>query len=83
MIRFRAERGVPILLALALLGGCAAPALEYRAVPAWLLPPEPDLPNISGVDLLCLSDATYLKLVERDRARADYARQLRALLEAR
>lgn len=72
------------LLVLLLLAGCSAtPVVEYRPVPAWLIPPAPELPKIPSADLACLSDDTYFALAKRDREQAAYARQLRALLEAR
>lgn len=70
-------------LALLLIAGCSAtPAIEYRAVPPWLIPPPPELPSIPSSDLTCLSDDAYFALAKRDRERDAYARQLRALLEA-
>lgn len=77
------SRRLAVALSLALLAGCAPPDVRYSAAPAWLIPPPPALPGIPAAELSCLSDATYLKLVERDRARDAEARQLRALLEAR
>ena len=69
-------------LALALivpLAGCAG-RVEYRPVSPWLIPSHPDLPAVGAAELSCLTDSAYVRLVERDRARADYAAQLRALL---
>lgn len=72
------------LLVLLLLAGCSAtPVVEYRPVPAWLIPPAPTLPSIHSGDLACLSDQTYFDLAARDRALRNYAAELRALLEAR
>lgn len=66
-----------------LLFGCAAPRIEYRPVPAALIPPKPALPAIMADELRPLSDATYLKLVGRDRMLRQYADELRALVERR
>ncbi|TXH51231.1 MAG: hypothetical protein E6Q97_18890 [Desulfurellales bacterium] len=66
-----------------LLLGCAAPRIEYRPVPAALIPPKPVLPTITADELACLRDATYLKLAGRDRMLRQYADELRALVEAR
>ena len=66
-----------------LLFGCAAPRIEYRPVPAALIPPKPALPVIMADELRPLSDATYLKLVGRDRMLRQYADDLRALVERR
>lgn len=72
-----------ILISL-LLSGCAStPTVEYQAVPAWLIPAQPDIPKIQSTDLKCLSDETYYSLVVRDRALRNYAAELRALLEAK
>ena len=66
------------MLALAL-AGCA-PTVEYRAIPAWLVPAKPTAPTVRAADLRCLANETYLALAERDRACWRYASELRALL---
>lgn len=66
-----------------LLIGCAAPKIEYRPVPAALIPPKPVLPTITADELRPLSDETYLKLAGRDRMLRQYADELRALVEVR
>lgn len=66
-----------------LLSGCAAPRIEYRPIPAALIPPKPQLPIITPDELRPLSDETYLKLAWRDRMLRQYAEELRALVEAR
>lgn len=76
-------RALPLLTLLLLAGCSAAPAVEYQPVPAWLIPPAPELPSIHSGDLACLSDQTYFDLASRDRALRNYAAELRALLEAR
>lgn len=78
--------GAVILIVAALCGlmlGCASPRIEYRPVPAALIPPKPALPVIMADELSGLSDATYLKLVGRDRMLRQYADELRALVESR
>jgi hypothetical protein len=75
-----------ILIVAALCGllfGCAAPKIEYRPVPAALIPPKPQLPTITADELRPLSDETYLKLAGRDRMLRQYADELRALVESR
>lgn len=75
-----------ILIVAALCGllfGCAAPRIEYRPIPAALIPPKPQLPTITANELRPLSDETYLKLAGRDRMLRQYAEELRALVEAR
>lgn len=68
----------------AALAGCAQPPrVEYRPIPAMLIPPPPTVPTIAAAELACLSDEAYLRLAERDRARRQYADALRALLEVR
>lgn len=68
------------LLAVLVCAGCACPAPDYRPVPAWLVPGQPAVPTVMAADLACLSDDTYSRLAERDRACWQYARELRALL---
>lgn len=72
-----------ILISLLLAGCASTPTVEYQAVPAWLIPAQPDIPKIQSADLKCLSDDTYYSLVVRDRALQNYADELRALLEAK
>lgn len=67
----------------ALCAGCSTPMIEYQAVPAWLIPPPPELPRIQSADLKCLSDPVYFDLAARDRALRNYAAELRALLGTR
>lgn len=61
------------------LSGCAS-RIEYRPIPAMLIPPAPTLPTIKAAELTCLSDDTYLRLATRDRAVRQYAAELGALL---
>lgn len=68
-----------VLTLLYLLVGCAT-RIDYQPVPAWLIPQQPNVETIKSKDLLCLSDETYIRLVARDRACWQYARELRALL---
>lgn len=67
-----------VVLALAL-AGCT-PTVEYRAIPAWLIPTKPVVDTIPAPKLECLDVEVYAKLAERDRACWQYARELRALL---
>ena len=61
--------------------GCA-PRIEYQPVPHWLIPTKPVVATVQADSLQCLSEETYTRLAERDRACWQYARELRALLEA-
>lgn len=76
-------RALTLLVLLLLVGCSATPTVEYQPVPAWLIPPAPELPSIPSSDLACLSNQTYFDLATRDRALRNYAAELRALLEAR
>lgn len=71
---------VVVLLAVLALAGCSTPKIEYRPVPAMLIPPAPALPTIKAAELACLSDDAYLRLASRDRALHQYAAELNALL---
>lgn len=61
--------------------GCA-PRIEYQPVPHWLIPAKPVVATVRAESLQCLSEETYTRLAERDRACWQYARELRALLGA-
>lgn len=78
---FIAVPAAAILLLLYLLAGCASPRIEYRPIPAGLIPVEPALPTIKAAELACLSDEAYERLALRDRIRKQYAAELRAVLE--
>lgn len=67
------------LLVLLVMVGCASPA-GYQPVPSWLVPLKPVVPTVSAADLACLSDDTYIRMAERDRACWQHVRELRALL---
>ena len=67
------------LVALLLLSGCTV-AYRYVAVPPNLLPPRAELPRIFAAELECLTDETYSKLVERDRAQRFELEQWRAVV---
>ena len=69
------------LLLLYALIGCAA-RMEYAPAPAWLIPAAPPVVTVRSEALQCLSDDTYIRLVQRDRACWQYARELRVLLGA-
>ena len=72
----------PLALAL-LLADCAPPPeIRYRAVPPELIPDPPVLPTVPAADLSCLSTDAYERLARRDALRKQYARELRALLDA-
>jgi hypothetical protein len=66
------------LVALMVMLGCASPT--YQPVPAWLVPIKPTVPTVTAAELICLSDDTYLRLAERDRACWQHVRELRAVL---
>ena len=72
------NRATALILA-AVLGGCAS---SYRVVPIppHLIPPRAELPRISAAELGCLTDETYQKLVERDRAQRFELEQWRAVV---
>ena len=70
-----------VLFVVWMLVGCASPKIEYRPIPAMLVPAYPNLPKIPASELSCLSDDAYLKLATRDRTLRNYADELRALLE--
>lgn len=65
-------------ISLALLG--CAHRIEYRPIPAWLIPSPPVLPTITAAELQCLAPAVYVRLARRDRLRAQEAAELRAIL---
>lgn len=69
-------------LLLIAIGGCAKPPVEYRPVPFHLIPVRPQLPTVQADELRCVSDAAYLRLVERDRLLRQDDDELRALLGA-
>lgn len=62
------------------LTACSSPRIEYRAVPAWLIPERPVLPTIKADELACLAPDVYGRLARRERARKEEADALRALL---
>jgi len=70
------------VLFLIAIGGCARPPVEYRPVPFHLIPVRPQLPTVQANELRCVSDAAYLRLVERDRMLRQNNEELRALLGA-
>lgn len=74
---------VALAVGLSALIGCSTHSYLYRPVPAEMIPAEPALPAVSADELRCLSDDAYLRLAERDRARKQYADELRALLGER
>jgi hypothetical protein len=67
------------LIALLLLAGCTT-AYRYVAVPPHLIPPRAEIPAIYAAELECLTDETYTRLVDRDRALRFEVEQYRALL---
>ena len=70
----------PVALALVLLlAGCTT--YRYTAAPMGLIPPLVELPRVMAVELECLSDDAYLRLVERDRMLRYELAQFRALLQ--
>ena len=72
-------KALALVLAL-LLSGCAT-QYRYVAAPVNLIPPPVELPRVMAVELECLSDDAYLRLVERDRLLRYENAQFRALLQ--
>ena len=68
-----------VLLVLVLISGCAT-SYRYVPIPSNLIPPRAELPKISAAELGCLTDETYQKLVERDRAQRFELEQWRAVV---
>jgi hypothetical protein len=68
------------LFAVWALAGCSTPKIEYRPIPAMLIPPVPILPKILAAELECLSSPTYFDLATRDRLLRQDNEALRALL---
>lgn len=66
------------LLALLLIGCATAPPRPVRLP----LPARPVVPAVSRAELLCLSDSTYTKIVNRDRGYKGWGLQLEAIIEA-
>lgn len=84
---FTRRAWLSILIAWLLIGAivyaltaCTSPRIEYRAVPAWLIPERPVLPIIKAAELACLAPDVYVRLALRDRLRAKEMDELRALL---
>ncbi len=73
-------RALALALAVLAMAGCAAPRIEYRPAPAFLIPEKPALPTVSAAELRCLSDDAYVRLAVRERLRAQESAALRALL---
>lgn len=69
-----------LALTLLALAGCAASRIEYRPIPAGLIPEKPALPTVAADELRCLSDDAYVRLAVRERLRAKESAELRALL---
>ena len=68
------------LVVILLLAGCTT-QYRYTAVPMGLIPLPIELPRVMAVELECLSDDAYLRLVERDRMLRYESAQFRALLQ--
>lgn len=76
-----------LLFALFLVG-CSPPKIEYRPIPAYLIPQKPDLISIGSDEVPqchanqkpCMTDDTYAKFVKNDRALKLQIDELRALL---
>ena len=45
-------------------------------------PARPEVPPIGEDELSCVSDATYEKILRRDRAKANYAEQLEFVIDS-
>lgn len=75
----RPLKAAALLVCLAL-AGCCPPKYLYASAPANLIPRPPELPKIESAALQCLSDDTYTRLAERDRALRQNNAELRALL---
>lgn len=68
------------LFAVWALVGCSTPKIEYRPIPAMLIPSALILPKIQAAELECLSSPTYFDLAIRDRLLRQDNEDLRALL---
>lgn len=83
MCRSGAMAGLVLLLA-----GCAGPRVEYRPLPAALVPDKPVLPTVlasefrpaARADEMLISADVYSRLAERDRLLRRHVSELRALL---
>jgi hypothetical protein len=71
---------VLVLVLALLLVGCTT-QYRYTAVPIGLIPLPIELPRVMAAELECLSDETYLRLVERDQLLRYENAQFRALLQ--
>jgi hypothetical protein len=70
---------VAALFLVLVLAGCTT-AYRYVVVPPHLIPIQADPPSVYAVELECLTDETYLKLVEREQTIRFEIDQYRALL---
>lgn len=71
---------VMALIAFALSGCGAAPVRQVsQPLP---LPERPLLPRVYEAELMCLSDETYRRVVERERLRREYAEILETIIRA-
>ena len=63
-----------------LLAACANEHVVYQPLPAWVIPKAPELPIVKSEELQCISDDAYVRLVTRERLRANDQALLRSLL---
>lgn len=69
-----------MLLLAAALSGCTPPVRQVsQPLP---LPERPLLPRVYEAELMCLSDETYRRVVERERLRREYAEILETIIRA-
>lgn len=73
------SRIASVLLLLALAGCATTPVVTIPALP---VPAAPALPSIPADALACITDDTYVALVQRDATLQAYAARLRAIIEA-
>jgi hypothetical protein len=72
-------RFLQITLLALILSACASTRFVCPDVPDI---PRPGLPSIEASEVQCLTDETWNKLVQRERARREYAEELEAVLDA-
>ena len=74
-----AGRFVVVFGALAI-AGCAKPNVEYRPIPAMLVPSPPRYESVKSEELACLQDSTYEKMARNFISCKQNNEELRALL---
>lgn len=66
-----------LILAATILASCTVPVIVYIDIPE-----RPSLPVINQTEFECLTDDTYVLLVERDVLQKTYIDQVLAIVEA-